>query len=276
MRFLGVDLAWREHADGRPANETGVAALDEDGTVLAAGWCRGVDEVVDWMNTWSGPTAIAGVDASLLVTNPTGSRECERQVGIRYGRWKVAANPTNLASPRLAGVTLLRRLQQDGWRLDDGRDGPPRRDRTLYEVFPYVTLVGAAELGYDEARPRYKRLPKGMRIGAFRPQRAATCDELIRRLAALAAADPPLRLDSHPVTATLLREPSPLADGAYKHREDLIDGLLCSWTAALWWRHGPSRCQLLGEHDPLAAGVSAPAAVILAPARPEQRRRDQA
>jgi predicted RNase H-like nuclease len=271
MRFLGIDLAWREHSDTQPANETGVAAIDPDGTVLDAGWCRGVDEVVRWINDWSGATAIAGVDASLLVTNPTGIRECERQVGVHYGRWKVAANPTNLASPRLAGVTLLHRLQRDGWRYDDGRDGPPVGGRTLYEVFPYVTLVGAHELGYAEARPRYKRLPKGMRIADFRPERAATCDDLISRLAGLSRADPPLDLESHPVTAALLSEPSPLADRDYKHREDLIDALLCSWTAALWWRHGRSRCQLLGEPASSRSESPEPVAVILAPARREQR-----
>jgi len=87
-------------------------------------------------------------------------------------------------------------------------------------------------------------------------------------MARLADADPPLRLDSHPTTRQLVVEPSPLNDTAYKHREDLIDALLCAWTAALWHRHGTDRCQVLG---PPHAGTPEPAATIIAPARPEQR-----
>src|SRR5207248_1336153 len=49
----------------------------------------------------------------------------------------------------------------------------------------------------------------------------AACDELIRRVAALAQADPPLDLRSHEPTRKLLDEPSPLDNAAYKHREDL-------------------------------------------------------
>lgn len=58
-------------------------------------------------------------------------------------------------------------------------------------------------------------------------------------------------------------------DAAYKHREDLIDALLCAWTAAFWVRHGLARCQVLGLP---AVTDGTPAATIIVPARPEQRR----
>jgi predicted RNase H-like nuclease len=73
----------------------------------------------------------------------------------------------------------------------------------------------------------------------------------------------------HPVTRQLTREPSPISDAAYKHREDLIDALLCAWTAALWARHGLQRCQVLGL---TAQATDTPAATIIVPARPDQRR----
>ena len=94
-------------------------------------------------------------------------------------------------------------------------------------------------------------------------------DELVRRLSQLAIADPPLRLATHPVTQRLIEEPSPIDDAAYKHREDLIDAVLCAWTAAFWARHGLGRCQVLG---PTATAEGRPAATIIVPARPEQRR----
>jgi predicted RNase H-like nuclease len=262
VRFVGVDLAWSER---EPCNETGVAALEPSGRIVAAGWCRGVAEVVDWLTEWARPDTLAFVDASLLVTNPTGQRPCETEVARHYGRWKVAANATNLATPHQAGATLKRRLEALGWAYDDGLAGAPTAGRRFSESFPYTTLVGVPELGYDRERPRYKRQPRGMRAAEYRPLRAAVCDDLIARVAALAEADPPLQLDSHPVTEQLLAEPSPLADAAYKHREDLLDAVLCAWTASLWVRHGLARCQVLGPAGP------SPAATMIAPARPEQR-----
>jgi predicted RNase H-like nuclease len=268
-RFLGVDLAWGNGGAAGPANESGVAVVDDCGRVLRAGWARGLEETIDWINSAAGAgPALLFVDAPLIVTNPAGQRECERQAGQRYGRWKVSANSTNTRSPRLAGVALCSELRATGWAYSDGTDWPPAAGRTMCECYPYTTLVGAPELGYDRTRPRYKRRPKGMPVAVWRPQRATACDELIRRLSSLDAADPPLLLDTHPVTRMLCHEPSPLRDDEYKHREDLIDALICAWTAALWRRHGQARCQLLGLPSSPATG---PAATIIAPVRPEQR-----
>jgi predicted RNase H-like nuclease len=266
VRVLGVDLAWVDDGPARRANETGVVAVAEDGTVLDAGWTVGVDDTIGWMQAHRGSDGcLAMVDASLVVPNERGQRLCETQVGQRYMRWKVAANSTNQATPGRAGVALRERLAADGWRYDDGWDGPPSTGDRMSECFPYVTLVGAPELGYDE-RPVYKRKPRSMPVAAFRSHRAAACDELVRRLAALEDAEPPLRLGSHQVTRRLVAEPSPLDDRAYKHREDLIDAAICAWSGLLWLRFGFARCQVLGPGD------ERPAPTIIAPARPEQRR----
>jgi hypothetical protein len=165
-------------------------------------------------------------------------------------------------------VQFLRLAGLSGWRYSDGSGGPPRTGRIISETYPYATLVGAAELGYDTERPRYKRKPRRLRAAQWRTERAATCDTLIERLGRLADADPPLLLHSHPVTRELAEQPSPVIDSAYKHREDLIDALLCAWTASLWTRHGFDRCQVLGL-PANATGDSA--ATMIVPARPEQR-----
>jgi predicted RNase H-like nuclease len=270
-RFLGVDLAWREATDRSPANETGVVSLDRDGRVLDAGWTRGATETMEWIEKAAGDHgALVFVDAPLVVDNPTGMRVCERQVGQRYNRWGFSANATNLGSAGMAGVRLRGSLEQRGWRYDDGWDGPPREGRVVSECYPFTALVGAPEFGYhvDGQRPRYKRKPRTLGTAEWRVQRAATCDELIRRLTRLGTADPALLLDSHPTTRQLVDEPSPIAESPYKHRENLIDGAICAWTALLWWRHGMTRCQVLGptRHD------STPVATIIAPATPDQRR----
>jgi predicted RNase H-like nuclease len=267
--FLGLDLAWQDSRPGRPANETGIAVLTPDGRTVDAGWTRGLDETVDRIAAAGHQPALLFIDAPLVVYNRTGQRTCETQVGQRYWRWKVSANTTNLRCPRQAGVALRHRLEQAGWRYSDGHNGPPTDGRWCCECYPYTTLVGATELGYDAERPRYKRPPRRMPVAQWRTIRQAACDDLIQRLTRLADADPPLRLDSHPTTRRLVSETSPLNNTAYKHREDLVDALLCAWTAALWYRHGTDRCQVLGQPDP---GTPEPAPTIIAPARPEQRR----
>jgi predicted RNase H-like nuclease len=205
-----------------------------------------------------------------VVLNADKQRLCEKQVGQRYGRWNVSANSTNLASPRLAGVRFKRELEACGWIYADGIDGPPRGGRVVSECYPYTTIVGAEELGYERERPLYKRKPKGLSATAWRPVRAAACDALIQRIADLRTASPPLDLRSHPVTAQLLDERSPIDDRAYKHREDLIDACLAVWTASLWSQHGAATCQVLGEHDTLIDDRGQ-RATIIAPARPTQR-----
>jgi predicted RNase H-like nuclease len=268
MRFVGVDLAW---ADSAVANETGVVALDEDGTVVAAGWTAGVAATMAWLEANAGEEAITFIDAPLVVLNERKQRLCEKQVGQRYGRWKVSANSTNRASPHLAGVQLREALEQRGWTYDDGvGGGPPEDGRSFSECYPYTALVGAEEFGYQKARPLYKRKPRGLSAAHWRPLRAAGCDELITRLDLLREASPRLDLRSHPITAQLVLEPSPVVDVAYKHREDLIDACLAAWTAALWWSGGLERVQVLGVDDPLVDALGA-RATIIAPARPEQR-----
>ncbi|MGN7192232.1 DUF429 domain-containing protein [Curtobacterium sp. MCBA15_004] len=272
--YLGVDLAWGLGSDRKPANETGLVATDADGTITDAGWARGVDAVTDWIAGHLGPRTLVAVDASLVVTNPTGIREAERQVGQRYGRWKVAANPTNQASAASAGTALLARLTALGVGYVSDTDGMrARTGPAAFECYPYTTLVGAEELGYDDERPRYKRLDLKVPAPLARARRAEAFDELVRRLRSTPL-DPPLRLDSHPLTAGLA-EPSVLHGPTHKHREDLLDGALCAWTAAFWERHGDQRVQVLGgdprlPSDPVDEAGRRP--VVVAPARPSQRR----
>lgn len=262
MLFLGVDLAWGD------INPSGVAALDAAGRVLDAGRTVGLEETLAWVDRVAGPDALLFVDAPLVVENAAGMRPCDRQTGQRYGRWWVSANAVNLASPRLAGVRLRERLCAAGWRYTDGREGPPEGQRVVAESYPYATLVGVPELGYDR-RPAYKRAARGTPAAQAWPVRVAACDELIRRIAGLAGFDPPVDLTSHPATRRLVEEPSPPRWRDYKPREDLLDAVICAWAAAYWVRHGLDRCQVLGLSE--GASDPVPYATIIVPARPEQR-----
>ena len=272
--YLGVDLAWGLGSERKPANETGLVAMDADGAVTDAGWARGVDAVTGWIAAHLGPRTLIAVDASLVVTNPTGIREAERQVGQRYGRWRVAANPTNLASAASAGARLLERLTDLG--VGYVSSTAAMRERTgpaAFECYPYTTLVGVEELGYDVERPRYKRLDLRIPAAEARAARAVAFDDLVHRLRTTPL-DPPLLLDTHPLTAGLA-DPSVLHGPTHKHREDLLDGALCAWTAAFWERHGDRRVQVLGGDPSLPSDPADDAGrrpVVVTPARPSQRR----
>lgn len=247
---------------------------DETGRIVDAGWERGIDAVIerlaDHLADARGTGAVVAVDAPLVVHNaPRTMRDCEKEVGRRYGRWGFSAYPSHTGLKWLSGVTLRRRLEL--LRVDYTQGIAPRAEgaAVMFECYPSTTIVGAEELGYDLAKPRYKtRDPKLPRADGRRV-RAEITDELIRRVAGLAAADPPIDLASHSATSRLLSEPSPEADGPFKHREDLLDAAICAWTAALWDRHGMDRCQVLGLGS--AADENGLVATIVAPARPGQR-----
>lgn len=270
MLYLGIDLAWGEGSELKPANRSGVAVLDSSGAIVDAGWTIGLDATVDWIQRNARDDTVLFVDAPLVITNSAGARLADRQTGQCYGRWWVSANSVNLNSSRRAGVRLRERLEALGWRYSDGREGPPASGRVLSECYPYTTIVGVPELGYDDKRPPYKRASKGTRAAEAWTTRIAACDDLIRRIVGLADFDPPVDLTSHPETKRLLEEPSPPRPRDYKQREDLLDAVICAWTAAYWHRYGLARSQILGAPDD--PGEWQLVATIVAPARPEQRR----
>jgi hypothetical protein len=103
-RFFGADLAWSEGRDGRSPNES---VLDLSGRVLDVGWTRGIAETAEWIESRAGTeSALLFIDAPLVVSNATGQRPCETQVGQRYGRWKVSANTTDSPGHQLMAGKL--------------------------------------------------------------------------------------------------------------------------------------------------------------------------
>jgi len=272
---LGIDLAWGLGGAKRP-NETGLCAVDATGRILDAGWARGPQAVDEWVCTMlaehrqAADTVVIAIDAPLIVPNETGMRQCERDVGRCYGRWKVGANASNRALASRAGEVLLGLLERRGVTYTDGTEPATPGAAVAFECYPYTTLVGVDTLDYDVERPRYKRLDRSLPSAEAKARRAAATDELISRLDRLRTSEPALDFRSHPVTAAIAASPTPTSgEKERKHREDLIDAALCAYTAAYWHRHGTSRTQALGTHDSAAVDRDADGRVasIVAPAR---------
>ncbi|RIJ52270.1 DUF429 domain-containing protein [Clavibacter lycopersici] len=270
-RFLGIDLAWAEGSATRQARETGLACIDASGRVLDLTTARGIDAVVDWVARWEGPGAVAAVDGPLVVANATGSRLAEKEVASRYGLLGISAYPSNAGRPAQGAVALRRRLEDAGWEYDDGSGDVRDPDaRTMLECYPYTTLVGAPELGFAGPKPRYKRLAPLLATADRRPHRAAEFRLVLEAVAGLAHADPPLDVTTHPRAAALVADGPAIVERQHKHLEDLLDGLICAWTAAYWARHGAQRSQVLGAADPVL-DERGRRGTIIAPARAHQR-----
>lgn len=226
------------------------------------------------MDRWQGPGAVAAVDGPLVVANATGSRLAEKEVASRYGRLGISAYPSNQGLPAQGAVALRRRLEETGWEYDDGSDADRDPDaRTMLECYPYTTLVGAPELGFAAMKPRYKRLAPLLATADRRPHRAAEFRMVLEAVAGLAHADPPLVVATHPRAAALVADGPAILERQHKHLEDLLDGLICAWTASYWARHGRTRSQVLGATDPVV-DERGRRGTIIAPARPHQRAPD--
>jgi predicted RNase H-like nuclease len=65
---LGIDLAWGEGSQVKPANRSGVVALESDGRIVRAGWTIGVDETIEWIVANAVADTLLFVDAPLVIS----------------------------------------------------------------------------------------------------------------------------------------------------------------------------------------------------------------
>lgn len=233
MRLIGIDLAWGEH------NGTGCAELDWAGDeliLLRTDICRSLEEIVDWIEPDRGGWVVA-VDAPLIVRNQSGRRQADAQVSARYHRFQAGAYPTNLTilGSDHRGGQLWRALERRGAELLELPTGS-RAERFVFETFPHAAMVElfglARTIKYKKGRAAAKRIGQ---------QQLA---EALRRHLHETPAGPRLRLSKR--LAALLREPDPpLRGAALKSREDILDAIVCAYTAA--WAAAARPLLTLGE-----------------------------
>jgi predicted RNase H-like nuclease len=226
--FLGVDLGWY----GKP---TGLASISLEGPELRL---RNIvrletrlqtfDEILGWIQTEAGHgSAVAAVDAPLVIPNQTGIRLAERELNRDYRRFHAGCHAANLGRPFARNVMAFsRRLQELGF--GHGANMQPRQEgRFQIEIHPHAATVSLFAL------PRIVKYKRGLR--------EARANEL-RRLRTLALThlpkgDPPLSL----------RLPAIPSTGSTKPVEDQIDAVLCAYIGAYWWFWGTRRNTLYGS-----------------------------
>ena len=243
MHFVGLDLAW---GDKRP---TGIAVLDGGGRLVHVSAGSTDVSILAALAPYADGDCLVGIDAPLVVTNPTGNRPCEAALNEDFRGFEAGAHPANTGKPEF-------REQPRGARLAEvlGLDIDPgsRRGRRAIEVYPHPATVALFRLG---------------RTLKYKDKRGRTFDdlraELIRLmdlLETLRTAATPLHL-THSVGWKELRQRVDEATRKSELRvvEDQVDAVVCAYVA-LYAEREPSHTTTYGD---LATGY------IVTPTLPE-------
>lgn len=227
-RLIGIDLAWGKLDGGEPAG-SGCAELVWKGDELElTRLCAlgRVEEIVKWIRPDDGDWVVA-IDAPLVITNQTGQRTTDNQVGRVYGNHGFSAHSANLTNskfgPHYQGRMILKRLRELGGTLvekaDDIDDGP-----LFFETYPHVVMVELFGRTFKYKKKKGRTVP-------YRNAEQRRLAEVARENLCSEDAHPRLRTSER--LAELLPEPFPdLGGQALKDREDKLDGLICAYTAA--------------------------------------------
>ncbi|MBN1658597.1 MAG: HAD-IIIA family hydrolase [Anaerolineae bacterium] len=250
MLFVGLDLAWS------PRNPSGFALLDQDGQILEVSGKLGSDDEIVAALAHALPgddPGLVAIDAPLAVPNEVGARPCDREVASVFGRFEAGPHPANrrvLARyGGLRGEDIRRRLERLGFHhnpyLVKGFPG-----RQVIEVFPHPAMVSL--FGLDRTLKYKPRQGRDMTI------RRAELGRLIDYLGALQAADPPLHLRDDLLALDLERRKG----RGLKEAEDMLDAIVCAYSALHAWWHGPRGYAVYGEGavsaDPEAGHIVVP------------------
>lgn len=266
-RLIGIDLAWGKvggtgYAETDCATSGCVELEWNDGELTLKRAClrRSMKEIVEWLEPEHGDWVIA-VDAPLVVRNQNKSRAADRQASSCYGKFQAFAQSTNLnkLGKDHRGGQLLRELRKPKnhnttlvERKEDINPGS-----LVFETYPHVVIVELFE------RDRIIQYKKGNKSQLHRGQQELV--GCIRDRLCGGSAEPLLCADD--ALEKLLRVPDvQRLREELKGHEDLLDGLLCAYTAA--WLDANRPSQGLGEVGngvmitPRVLGIDGPAQVV--------------
>jgi predicted RNase H-like nuclease len=227
--YAGIDLAWGQRA------RTGVAVADAAGRLVASASVHTDAEIIDFLSPYAAELAVVAVDAPLIVTNLTGQRPCEREVGAVFGRYGAGAHPANTSNPLFDPPRAATMAASQGWHTDPAHVGRPGSPVCL-EVYPHPAMVGLFELPYTIP---YKG-KQGRDLAALKAAYEVLLDAMERHLAEL-------NLKSND-RWTALRT---IAAGAQRkveleRIEDEIDAIFCTHLAWLW-SNRPGALKVYGD-----------------------------
>lgn len=231
MKFIGLDLAWGDR------NQTGLC-LAEDAVVVESGLARSDEEILDWLRPRTKGPCVVGIDAPLILKNPTGSRPCEKALNRCFHGFQAGCYPSNTTRvpPRAARLVAELGLETDPV------FPPGSAVRGAVEVFPHAALVGLFGL----PRTLKYKAKRGRTVGS----RHKAFSALVGLLKRLAARDPRLDVTTAPRWAALEHTVATDGKGASLDRaEDELDAYVCAYVVAHLWAHGSARNRIVGDTE---------------------------
>jgi predicted RNase H-like nuclease len=227
--MIGIDLAWGSRA------RSGVAVLDGEGRLLLVESVIADSELDQALKPWLAGPCVVGLDAPLIVTNPTGRRPCEALLTKAFAAQHAGCYPSNTGLAAFAdGGRAAAFARRHALTVDATVPAADGQRRAL-EVYPHSTIVALFELSRVLA---YK----------VRPHRSVESrrSELLRLVDLLATlADPtgalegyPPLLDPHAKLAGLRSGVEAAAtSAALRRQEDPVDAVVCAYAALLFTHH---------------------------------------
>src|SRR5437868_7850779 len=94
--FIGVDLSWY----GKPSGLDSIRLEGSDLHLHKIERLEGTDEILAWIHSEAGTgSAIAAVDAPLVIRNQTSIRPAERELNRDFRRFHAGCHAANLGRP---------------------------------------------------------------------------------------------------------------------------------------------------------------------------------
>ena len=225
MHFYGIDLGWT----GKPS---GFASLIWDGKRLQLTHLARLDTHHEVLNAIpANHTAWIGLDAPVIIRNPSGMRQADRAAHELFSRQRAGCYPVNLRLPFVPKVlAFVDALTQKGFLTT-----PPtaRQSQTnhLFEVYPHSAAIRLFNLPQILPYKKGKLATRKIALAQFRELLATGL--------------------SHHHPCFKPQDLPPLGDtlAQLKSCEDQLDAVLCAYIAAHFWYWGLSRNNLLG-HPP--------------------------
>ena len=216
--YLGIDLAWGDK------QRTGLAVLDADARLLHVSTVRTDEEIEAALTPFLGPDCVAGIDAPLVVTNPTGSRPAEQALSRDFRKYEAGTHPSNTGKTEfMNGTRGARVCKLLGLEIH----------RTGIEVYPHAAIV--ALFGLDKTL-KYKAKP-GRDLDSLRAELLRLIG-YVERIVTTDAAFATLRAD---VVAAARKSELRLV-------EDQIDAVICAYIVWYADRH-PDRVTAYGDDE---------------------------
>jgi predicted RNase H-like nuclease/ppGpp synthetase/RelA/SpoT-type nucleotidyltranferase len=232
MYFVGLDLAWGDR------NPTGVAVIDDKGVLVQVSAQTDDASILAAIKPFVADDCVVGIDAPLIVTNPTGNRPCEAALNKHFTKFQAGAHPSNTGKPEFANGTRGGRLATA---TDLNLNPFSPRPRRALEVYPHAASVALFRLGRTL---KYKD-KKGRKFEKMQSELL----RLMTLIEGLKDADVPLRVARHDDWKRIRRSvETATRKSELRRAEDPVDAVLCAYVA-LYSVHRPDDVTVYGDID---------------------------